>query len=127
MTELLVWADGLDEVTLLRVAYTVAGVLGLPCALFCLWASVRTWAAIKRRRVNGGLERSARGYLRRDRYRAGILALVTAAGLVALVGNLSLRSVFGLVVLLLIAVLTTHDAWSDYHDRRATVDAEVRG
>lgn len=112
----------MDEVAILRVAYTVAAVLGVPCALICVMASVSTWRAVQRARINGGIARSAKGYLRRDRYRVLILGLIATAGIVALAGSLSLRSVFGLIVLLVIALLTTHDAWCDYQERKATVE-----
>lgn len=122
MTELLVWLDALDEVVILRVAYTVAALLGIPCALWCLWASWRSWLAVRRLQVNGGLLRSARGYRRRDVYYVGVLTLISWAGLTALVTNLPLRSVLGLMVLLIIAVWTALISIADYHDRRAVVD-----
>lgn len=121
----LAWLDALDEVAILRVAYTVAAALGVPCAIWCLWASIQSWRAVRRAGLNGGLLRAARGYRRRDLYRVGVLVLIATAGIVALSGSLPLRSVFGLVVLLIIAVWTTHNAWCDYQDRRATVDEVI--
>ena len=120
-----IWFTGIDEVLILRTAYTIAAVLGVPCALWCLWASFLSERAVRRSGLNGGLLRAARGYQRRDRYRVGILALIAAAGIIAVSGSLPLRSVFGLSVLLTIAVWTTHDAWADYRDRQVTVDPAV--
>lgn len=115
----------IDEVTILRVAYTVAAVLGVPCAGWCLWASWTSWRTVRRIGINGDLLRAARGYQRRDVYRVGVLLLIAGAGAISLSGNLPLRSVFGLGVLLVIATWTTHDAWEDYRDRRATFDEDA--
>lgn len=117
-----IWLDGVDEVLILRTAYTVAALLGVPCALWCLWASVQSWLAVRRTGVNGDLLRAAKGYRRRDLYGLGTLMLIAAAGTIAVSGHLALRSVFGLAVLLTIAVWTTHDRICDFRDRRATFD-----
>lgn len=122
-----IWLEGVDEVLILRTAYTVAALVGVPCALWCLWASIQSWRAVTRAGLNGGLIRAARGYRRRDLYGLGTLALIATAGVIAVTGNLPLRSVFGLVVLLTIAVWTTHDRICDYRDRQMTVKpADVR-
>lgn len=122
-----IWFAGVDEVLILRTAYTVAALLGVPCALWCLWASIQSCTAVRRAGLNGGLLRSAHGYRRRDSLRLVGLGLIVAAGAIAVSGNLPLRSVFGLVVLLVLALMLTADGIADFRDRRHTVDPEVVG
>lgn len=126
--ELWQWLDALDEVLILRVSYTVSSLLGIPCALWCLWASIqssRVVARAARAGMNGGLLRAARGYRRRDLYYCGVLLLTATAGLIAMFANLPLRTPFGLAVWLVIAVWTTLTVLADYNDRQVTVDREI--
>lgn len=126
MTDVWVWVDVLDEALILRVSYTMAAVLGIPCALWCLWASVRSWRLVRRAGLNGGLLRAAHGYRRRDLVRLFSLCLIAAIGFNALAvapPYPTPRSLVGLTFLLVLALTLASDGIADYSERQVVVDA----
>ncbi len=115
----------IDTIFWLRVSYTIVGIVGAIWAIRCLRRSYTAAMIVRLAQQQESLLRIANAYFRRDMERLAILLLVAGAGIVAIVGDLALRSVFGLVVLLLIALVATYGSWADAHDREEIIKRET--